>query len=179
LLREFPSLQLIEGNMDRLSEVKDFIISLRPDIILHLAWNGIDAAARNSPSQLIDNVQGTLELLDLCRLANCPVFVGFGSQAEYGTATGTLHENSPCNPSTAYGVAKHALSELTIKFGEITSTRVLWFRLFSAYGPHDHPNHLLPVLIKSLLAGVCPPLTAGKNLAALYVGMQIDSSGGI
>jgi nucleoside-diphosphate-sugar epimerase len=52
---------------------------------------------------------------------------------------------------------------LVTKFGEITKTRILWFRLFSAYGPKDNPNHLLPHLIDSLLNGACPPLTLGEQ----------------
>ena len=163
LMTLLPTLHIVQGDLDNLDPLGDVLREMRPDAILHLAWNGIDALARNSTGQLIQNVQSTLTLLDLCRSSGCPVFAGFGSQAEYGIADGVLHEDSPCRPITAYGVAKHALSELALKFGEITSTRVLWFRIFSAYGPHDHPNHLLPSLITSMLRGTCPPLTAGEQ----------------
>jgi UDP-glucose 4-epimerase len=156
-------LQVVEADLNHLDKLDAVLPAMRPDVIFHLAWNGVGSEARNSPAQLIQNVSSTLKMLDLCNLSGCPVFVGLGSQAEYGIAQGVLDEASACNPVTAYGVAKTSLSMLVAKFGEITKTRILWFRLFSAYGPKDDPNHLLPHLIDNLLDGACPPLTMGEQ----------------
>jgi UDP-glucose 4-epimerase len=158
-----PQIQVVAADLNHLDRLDDVLPGMRPDVIFHLAWNGVGSEARNSPVQLIQNVSSTLKMLELCHLSGCPVFLGLGSQAEYGIAQGVLDEASACNPVTAYGVAKTSLSLLATKFGEITKTRILWFRLFSAYGPKDDPNHLLPDLIVSLLNGACPPLTLGEQ----------------
>lgn len=156
-------IRVVKGDLAHLDPLSELLPVLRPDVIFHLAWEGVGSEARNSPVQLIQNVNSTLQLLELCRLSKCPVFVGLGSQAEYGIANGLLGEDSSCNPVTSYGVAKHALSVLALKFGEITKTRIVWSRLFSAYGPKDDPKHLLPHLINVMLDGGCPPLTRGEQ----------------
>lgn len=160
VMRQIP---VVEADLTHLDLLNELLPALRPDVIFHLAWDGVGSEARNSPVQLIQNVNSTLQLLELCRLSKCPVFVGLGSQAEYGIANGLLGEDSDCNPVTAYGVAKHALSLLALKFGEITKTRIVWSRLFSAYGPKDDPKHLIPNLINAMLDGGCPPLTRGEQ----------------
>ncbi|MEG9437691.1 NAD(P)-dependent oxidoreductase [Edaphobacter sp. HDX4] len=158
------------------SDLHQVFPDLKPDAVFHLAWDGVGSATRDSPQQLVQNVNTTLQMLDFCRLTQCPVFVGLGSQAEYGIATGALSEDSPCTPVTAYGVAKHALSLLVNKFGQVTATRVLWFRLFSAYGPMDDPHHLIPLLVKMLLAGKAPSLTrCEQRWDYLYVTDAVDA----
>lgn len=149
---------------------------MKPDVIFHLAWDGVGSAERNASKQLTRNVIATLQMLEFCEQSGCAVFVGLGSQAEYGIATGALSEDSTCAPVTAYGVAKHAISLLVKKFGEITDTRVLWFRLFSAYGPMDDPAHLIPMLVNTLLAGTSPSLTqCEQRWDYLYVSDAVDA----
>ena len=41
--------------------------------------------------------------------------------------------------------------------------RYLWLRLLAAYGPHDDPRHLIPLVIRHFLAGATPALTAGEQ----------------
>jgi UDP-glucose 4-epimerase len=158
-----PRIRVVEADLNSLGRLDALLPAMRPDVVFHLAWDGVGSEARNSPVQLVHNVRSSLNILELCRLSGCSVFVGLGSQAEYGIGQGVLKENSVCNPLTAYGVAKNSLSMLATKFGEITKTRVLWFRLFSAYGPKDDPKHLLPNLITNLLDADCPPLTLGEQ----------------
>jgi len=172
----FSRIHVVAGDLGRLDLLEGVLPSIAPDVVFHLGWEGVGSAARNSARQLVDNVNHTLKMLDLCRIAKCPVFVGVGSQAEYGIAQGVLTEDSPCRPVTAYGVAKYSLSLLATKFGEVTDTRVVWFRLFSAYGPKDDPSHMLPFLITSLLQGTCPPLTLGEQLwDYLYVEDAVEA----
>ncbi len=158
-----PEIHLVESDLSRLDSLASLLPAIAPDVLFHLAWDGVGSGARNAPVQLVENVNHTLKMLDLCRLSGCPLFVGLGSQAEYGIAQGVLSEESPCRPVTAYGVAKYSLSQLATKFSEVADMRVLWFRLFSAYGPKDDPNHMLPSLITSLLEGSCPALTLGEQ----------------
>lgn len=157
-------------------DVYQALHGMKMDAIFHLAWDGVGSAERNSTKQLTRNVITTLQMLEFCEQSRCPVFVGLGSQAEYGIATGALSEDSACDPVTAYGVAKHATSLLVSKFGEVTDTRVLWFRLFSAYGPMDDPAHLIPMLVKTLLAGNSPSLTpCEQRWDYLYVSDAVDA----
>jgi len=168
-------LTIITADLSNATAYREFR-AIKPDAIFHLAWDGVGSAERNSSKQITRNVITTLQMLEFCEQVCCPVFVGLGSQAEYGIATGALTEDFVCAPVTSYGTAKHAISLMANKFREITDTRVVWFRLFSAYGPMDDPGHLIPMLIKTLLAGDRPSLTkCEQKWDYLYVTDAVDA----
>ncbi len=143
--------------------LESVLIAARPEIVFHLAWDGVAGEERNSPKQVSVNVPNTLSLLEAAGRAGCKTFVGLGSQAEYGIHEGRLEERQVARPETIYGVAKHSLCLLARKYCELVYMRYLWLRLFSTYGPKDHPNHMLPTLIEVLLDGRCPALTPGEQ----------------
>jgi UDP-glucose 4-epimerase len=169
-------LHIIKADLNNLDALISPLSTLKPDVICHLAWHGVDADARNSPDQILQNVPSTLKMLELCKLSGCPMFVALGSQAEYGIAEGIREECTPCEPATAYGIAKYALSSLAIKTGELSDLRVIWLRIFSVYGPKDDAKHLIPYLIRNLLAGTSPRLSAGGQMwDYLYVEDAVEA----
>jgi nucleoside-diphosphate-sugar epimerase len=52
---------------------------------------------------------------------------------------------------------------LTAKMSELQDMRHTWVRLVAAYGPGDNPQHLIPSVIETLLAGKKPALTSGEQ----------------
>ena len=134
------------------------------DSVVHLAWFGVTAEFRNSPQQISQNLLSTLAIWEAARAAGCKVWVGLGSQAEYGPCTGILREDMFPKPVTAYGVAKLAAGLSTAKMSELAGIRHVWLRLLSAYGPGDDVRHLLPSVILDLLARKKPALTLGEQV---------------
>ena len=100
---------------------------------IHLAWFGVTAEFRNSPQQISQNLVSTLAIWEGARSAGCKVWVGLGSQAEYGPPSGILREDMCPHPVTAYGVAKLAAGMATAKMSELAGIRHVWLRLLSAY----------------------------------------------
>lgn len=154
---------VMHGALGDLAEARAAMDIWRPEIVFHLAWGGVTGAYRNDPAQITRNVAGSLELFEAARSAGMTIWVGFGSQAEYGAANGVLHETLIPKPETAYGVAKHCLALMTEKLCAMTGTRFLWLRLLAAYGPMDDPRHLLPSVMEQLLRGEKPALTPGDQ----------------
>jgi UDP-glucose 4-epimerase len=134
------------------------------DAVFHLAWPGVTAEFRNHPDQIRKNLTATLELWELARSAKCKVWIGVGSQAEYGIVHSILREDTPTCPVTAYGVAKLAAGLATAKMSELCGMRHVWLRLLSAYGPGDDERHMIPSAIRSFLSGRRPALTLGEQL---------------
>jgi len=89
--------------------------------------------------------------------------VGLGSQAEYGLASGILHEDLPTQPVTLYGAAKLSAGLLTRQLCRLAGTRYIWLRLLATYGPQDDAQHLIPKVIQQLLHRQQPALTAGEQ----------------
>ncbi len=134
-----------------------------PEAVFHLAWQGVAGDSHDAPEQLTVNVAATLELCQIVIESGCRVFVGLGSQAEYGPHDAVLTEETPARPVTAYGVAKLCAGVMTAKLCELAGVRHAWLRLLATYGPKDDETHLIPAVIRSLLKGERPRLTAGEQ----------------
>ncbi len=155
---------VLRGSLGDLGEAQPALEDWRPEYVFHLAWAGVTSAYRSDPAQITRNVAGSLSLFEAAHRAGMTVWVGIGSQAEYGPVPGILREDLPPQPQTAYGVAKHSLARLTETLCAMTGTRFLWLRLLAAYGPMDDPRHLIPGVIEQLLSGERPALTPGEQL---------------
>jgi nucleoside-diphosphate-sugar epimerase len=134
-----------------------------PDTVFHLAWSGVTPETRNRPGALIDNINGSLQLLRMTQEAGCGTWVGMGSQAEYGPQSQPLSEHLASRPDTLYGVAKSCLCQMLEAWCAQADVRFVWLRLVATYGPKDDPAHLIPFVIEKLRAGARPSLTPGEQ----------------
>ncbi len=153
---------IVRAELGDLSSAAGVIADAGAEVVFHLAWQGVTSASRHDPAQT-DNVTAGLKLFDVVRAAGCRVWVGVGSQAEYGPSEEVLTEDTPVQPVTAYGASKLKLGQLTKQLAESFEIRYVWLRLLATYGPKDDERHLLPSTIRSLLAGERPRLTAGEQ----------------
>jgi nucleoside-diphosphate-sugar epimerase len=136
--------------------------SVRPDIVIHSAWEGVGGALRSGDIQL-DNVRTAVALADAAIAAGTRKFVGIGSQAEYGRYDRRITETDLPQPTMLYGAAKLAANHLVAQRCREAGTAFAWLRLFSVYGPGDNPNWLIPSTAASLVRGHVPRCTAGTQ----------------
>jgi len=150
---------------------QDKVRAFKPDIIYHLAWNGVSSADRIIWSKQVSNIAFQQELLDLAKDVNCKKFVGIGSQSEYGDFEEKVDEQFPVNPKTAYAAVKVACLSMQKCFCEIHGIEWYWFRLFPVFGPYETDRWLIPSLIRNMLTTQSMDLTLGEQrLSYLYVG---------
>lgn len=86
-----------------------------------------------------------------------------GSSSEYGVAQGAAGEEMPCRPTTAYGAAKCALTQLALGMGAAGSLDPIVLRPFVIYGPAQPPGMFVPDLLRSCLEGRAFPMTGGEQ----------------
>jgi UDP-glucose 4-epimerase len=134
----------------------------RPDTLVHLAWDGVSPADRDSPAQL-RNIQASIDLLDVAHEVGAETFIGMGSQAEYGPHLACIRETDATRPTTLYGACKLSVCHLSRLFADKRQMRYVWLRLFSTYGPKDHARWLIPYVALALLRGEKPELTEGRQ----------------
>lgn len=142
----------------------------KPDIILHTAWQGVAAGARENWQLQIENLFFQQQLLDLAEKIRVKTFVGFGSQAEYGKINNAPEETDPADATTAYGAAKLAALQIIRSFCEQNHIRWIWLRLFSFFGEGESEQWLIPSTIKKIRKNQPMALTPGEQqMAYLYV----------
>jgi nucleoside-diphosphate-sugar epimerase len=77
------------------------------------------------------------------------MLIHLGSALEYGTIDGDLRETSNCTPTTLYGVTKLHGTRRLYQIAMQGNLRAMTARLFTVYGPGEHPSRLLPTLLRA------------------------------
>lgn len=134
------------------------------DAFFHLAWANTTGAGRNDMSAQVDNIRWTLDAVHAAADMGCCVFVGAGSQSEYGRRDTPLRPDSPCFPETGYGMAKLCGGQMSRMECARLGLDHIWMRILSVYGPGDSETSLISMTIRKLLAGERPALTAGEQM---------------
>ena len=133
------------------------------DAFFHLAWGGTTGAARNDVDQQLLNVRCAIDAVRAASALGCSVFVGAGSQAEYGRVDGLLRPETPCSPENGYGMAKLCAGQLTRLESRKLNLAHVWVRILSVYGPHDGAGSMISATVTRLLRREVPPLTEGRQ----------------
>ena len=97
--------------------------------------------------------------MKLATACGCRQWIGLGSQAEYGNANRILDETAPLLPTTLYGKAKLAAGNEALSRCHTAEMAGAWLRVFSTYGPGDHPHWMIPHVIREFLQGRAPQVT--------------------
>ncbi len=150
---------------------KEVTISFHPQVIIHTAWDGVDATGRGDWGKQISNLCFQQDLLHIAQKSLCKKFIGFGSQAEYGEFSGCIDENYPAQPNSAYGAVKLASLDILRTFCELHQIGWYWFRLFSCFGEREGDTWLIPSAVKNMLRQQSMDVTLGEQkYAYLYIG---------
>lgn len=155
--RSRKGLHLIEKNLeeaDRLNEE----ITVPCQAFFHFGWDGAGSKNRISREIQQKNVTDSLKVLEGARLLGCRSFLFSGSQAEYGIHNGVMTEDTLTDPVSEYGKAKVDFSRQAMelvgrwnKSGE--SFKYIHARIFSIYGPGDHPWSLVESCLRAFRTG--------------------------
>lgn len=160
------------------------VINLKPEIFVHAAWSGVGVADRDNWQEQLKNINLTLSFLELAKTVGAEKFIGFGSQAEYGSFSGAIDENYPLNPVSAYGLSKNLVSQTIKCFSEQNNIDWCWLRLFSFFGEKEDSNWFIPMTIKNIEGNKPMDMTPGlqkyaymnvKDLAKIIVRIVASS----
>jgi nucleoside-diphosphate-sugar epimerase len=119
------------------------------DLVYHLAAHGAYSWQEDEATIRETNVGGTENALAAGRRV-----VVAGSSSEYGRKPHAPAEDEPLEPNSPYAAAKAEATALALARGAVV------LRVYSAYGPWEEPNRLIPTLLARGLAGELPPLVS-------------------
>ena len=174
---------LIDGRVEEVSSWRHALADFQPQGIIHAAWDGVGNTERDDPRQA-ENIVAIIQLAVLSAKLGTSAFVGLGSQAEYGAANRLIDETVPTRPTTLYGMAKLAASQMCGAICAQHGMRFAWIRIFSTYGPGDNEGWLFPYILCALRKGERPSLTTceqrwdylyGDDAAAAIAGVALTA----
>lgn len=161
-IEESERVRVVECSLDNLNSL-DKLIEDEQDAFYHLAWEGTYGESRNDVKLQNRNVDYTLDAVNAAYRLGCKVFVGAGSQAEYGRVEGELNGSVPTFPENGYGIGKLCAGQLSRIMCQQRGIRHIWARILSVYGPYDGRYTMISSTIGKLLDGHVPPLTKGEQ----------------
>ena len=136
-------LKIIEVSMEKIQNIVDEIEYKRIDIFYHLAWEGARVPYRDDAAMQNKNYKCAINAMIVARELGCNIFIGAGSQAEYGKCMGKINENYPTSPITEYGKAKLKAYETLKIMARENNMKFIWTRIFSVYGVYDYKGTLV------------------------------------
>jgi len=162
-LPQVDNLVVVECNLENLKKLPEKLEGSY-DAFYHFAWDGPFGEPRRNLSLQTKNVLYTLDAVEVANKVGCKVFVGAGSQSEFGHVEGVLHPNMPCNPVDGYGTAKLMAGMMSrLKCKEL-GIRHEWGRIVSMYGPHDRKYTMVMSSILKMLQGERVKFTKGEQI---------------
>ncbi len=133
------------------------------DVFYHFAWEGTTGSSRNDMFLQNNNVKYALDAVKLAKRFGCKMFIGAGSQAEYGRVEGRLTPDTPTFPENGYGIAKLCASYMTREFAKELNMGHIWVRILSVYGPNDTSGSMVMSTIQKLRNNTIPEFTRGEQ----------------
>ncbi len=159
----------VAAELSHRGAITQIVGALRPAVTFNFAGYGVDPRERDAALATRINDDLVHELAQACgehadRSWPGQQLVHVGSALEYGTAGGDLHEGTSPSPTTLYGQTKLAGAMALAAAVDAAMLRGTTARLFTVYGPGEHPGRLLPSLIAASRSRSPLALTLGAQL---------------
>lgn len=123
------------------------------DAWIHIGWDGAGSDNRTKRDVQQRNVTYALDAIEAASALSCRRFLFTGSQAEYGVWHRIVAEDTPCHPVSEYGKAKVDFCEKAKILCKQKNMEYIHTRIYSVYGPGDHPWSLVQTCLSTFLEG--------------------------
>lgn len=131
------------------------------DVLLHLAWR--DGFIHYSNAHIEDLPKHFAFIKSMAESGIKQIAV-MGSMHEIGFFEGSINENTPCHPTTPYGIGKNALRDLTQMVCKQKNIVFQWLRGYYIVGNSRFGSSIFSKITASAEAGKREfPFTLGQN----------------
>jgi dTDP-glucose 4,6-dehydratase len=140
-------------------------------IVNFAAETHVDRSISGAEAFIVTNMQGTHVLLEAARERGLR-YVQVSTDEVYGSIeSGSFTESSPLCPSSPYSSTKAGADLLVASYFHTYGLETVICRGSNNYGPYQHPEKLIPLMILNALAGDPLPVYGdGRNVRNwLYV----------
>ena len=165
-----PGYHFLKADIADVAAIRGAFTDFQPDWIFHLAAESHVDRSISGPMEFIQtNVTGTANLLQAAlevwqsyrgEKHSAFRFIHVSTDEVFGALgnDGTFSETSPYQPRSPYSASKAASDHLVRAWGETYSLPFVITNCSNNYGPNQHPEKLIPVVITRALAGLPIPV---------------------
>jgi len=172
-VRSHERLSFVHGDIRDEELVREVVAGV--DVIVNAAAEShVEKSIAEGASEFVaTNVEGTRVLLDAMRRVRVERFILISSSEVYGTAEAApMDEEHPLNPRSPYAATKAGADRLAYSYWATYGLPIVIVRPFNNYGPHQHPEKVIPRFILQALAD--EPLTVHGDGRASRDWLYVD-----
>lgn len=158
-VQENQNHRFIQADIADERAVTEAFASFQPEAVMHLAAETHVDRSVDSPRPFVDtNIIGTYTLLEAALRAHeknsAFRMLHVSTDEVFGTlgATGAFSEDSPYQPNSPYSASKAAADHLARAWHETYDLPVIVTNCSNNYGPYQHPEKLIPTIIRKALS---------------------------
>jgi nucleoside-diphosphate-sugar epimerase len=157
-------IDIIECDIESLKELPK-LIKTKGGVFYHFAWSVTGKKRNENIESQSDNIKFTLDAINASSQIGCELFIGAGSQAEYGKVdVEKIGPLTSINPTTPYGISKLAAGKLAMIQGQRLGIKCIWTRIFSVYGKYDKPSSMISLTLNKIFNNEKTEFTQGIQL---------------
>lgn len=164
-------LKIYRGDIRDKIFVKNVFIENKINIVVHLAaMVGVRHSLKNPEEYFSVNLNGTLNLLEICKEMNVRKFIFASSSSIYGNNqkvpfSETDNTDTPISP---YAASKKAGELLCHTYYHLNDISIACLRFFTVYGPRQRPDLAIHKFTKLILNNKEIPLYGDGNTERDY-----------
>jgi dTDP-glucose 4,6-dehydratase len=177
MLRDHPRYRFEKADVCDAAALDRIFSAHEPDAVLHLAAESHVDRSIDAPSTFIEtNIVGTFTLLQAARRYFDRLsgprrdkfrFHHVSTDEVYGSlgADGAFHEETPYAPNSPYSASKASSDHLARAWHHTFGLPVVMTNCSNNYGPYQHPEKLIPLMITNATRGrPLPVYGKGSNV---------------
>lgn len=169
-----------QGDLLDRQRLDEVFAKYQPAAVMHFAALSQVGESMDDPGKYwLNNVMGSLNLVEAAAAAGCLNFVFSSTCATYGDQDNVvLNEDSPQYPVNSYGASKRAIEDILANFEDSHGMKSVIFRYFNVAGAdpeaevgefHQPETHLVPLMLDAI---------DGKRSALTIFGTDYDTPDG-
>ncbi|KXK11077.1 MAG: dTDP-glucose 4,6-dehydratase [Microgenomates bacterium OLB23] len=148
-----PNFHLYRYDITNSKDIKNLIMDVKPDAIVHLAARaGVRPSIQQPELYAHTNIMGTLALLEAAKAAKTPQFIFGSSSSVYGNSPHIpFTEDDHCEHMISpYAVTKRSGELLCKLYAEQEDIAITCLRFFTVYGPRQRPDLAIHAFMKKI-----------------------------
>ena len=149
--KDNPRFKLINGDLtDDISGLVENV-----DVVVNFAAKTfVDHSIKDPKAFIYNNLIGTYNLLEQCRLYKPLRYIQVSTDEVYGSILdGAYKEDSKLNPTNPYSATKAGADMLVVSYHNTYGLNTIITRTENNYGGWQHPQKAIPVFVRKCLTG--------------------------
>lgn len=167
---KIPPANVVSCDINDFTQLLSQIDNLKPRTVFNLAAYGAYSKQKEYKKIYYTNFNSSVDIIEILKQRGFSAYIQAGSSSEYGINSAGPSEKDELMPNSHYAVSKAAIWHAIKYYRQIERLPVAHLRIYSAYGPWEEPDRLIPVLISYARKKLFPPLVQpGVSRDFIYI----------